>query len=507
MAEPKPLLLLVDDQPTNLDILVEYLQDAGLDLAVSTDGPSALALAAERTPSLILLDIMMPGMDGFAVCEQLKRNSATGDIPVIFMSALSDTDSKVRGFQAGAVDYVTKPLQREEVLARVDTHLTLRQQQLQLQQRNKELQTLNASLQEQIQRRAEAERALHQVDEQLSALTRAEASRWGIDAFIGNSGATKAVLSEIRNLQQVDKTPVLVLGESGTGKELVSRAIHFGSNRSKRPFVAVNCAAIPHDLADAELFGHVKGAFTGATQDRAGFFVQADGGTLFLDEIGDMPLPLQAKLLRVLENGEVTPVGGTRTRKVDVRVVAATNIALQSKVQSQAFRQDLYYRLAGYIIQLPPLRHRREDIALLTQHFLAGLGQQMGREQPRISEDAMRVLSQYDFPGNIRELRNLIEYALISSRGEPIQRRHLHFLSTTTTSADAAPTAGGATRDADEQRLLDHVTNEGRIDNTAAQRLLNVSHSRASYLLKKLLRDGKLTRHGERRWAYYSLAE
>ena len=502
-----PLLLLVDDQPANLDVLVDYLKDSGLDLAVSINGNEALQLAKKRKPSLVLLDVMMPVMDGFEVCRRLKAHHGTRNVPVIFMSALSDTESKVKGFEAGAVDYVTKPLQREEVLARIHTHLTLRQQQLELKQKNRDLQALNAELKEQMGKRKEAESALHQMGEQLSALTRQEASKWGIDAFIGNSEATRAVLSEIRNLQQVDKTPVLVLGESGTGKELVSRAIHFGSKRNNKPFITVNCAAIPPDLADAELFGHVKGSFTGATHDRPGVFVQANGGTLFLDEIGDMPLAQQAKLLRVLESGEVTPVGGTRPLKVDVRVVTATNIALQSKVQSQEFRQDLYYRLAGYIIQLPPLRLRRDDIPLLVQHFLTTIGQQMGREKTEITEAAMQVLQGYDFPGNIRELRNLIEYALISSRGEPITPAQLHFIHQPAvpplTAAPQPPIP--STGIGDEQRLLDYVAEQGQVNNATAQEVLGVSHSRASYLLKKLLRDGQLEKHGERRWAHYSL--
>ena len=499
----KPLLLLVDDQPANLDVLINHLEGAGMDLAVSLNGQDAIALAERRLPDLILLDVMMPGDDGYSVCSQLKKKSATQNIPVIFMSALDDTDSKVKGFSAGAVDYVTKPLQREEVLARVDTHLTLRRQQ-------QELETKNRQLRDQIAQRKKAEQALQETGKQLQALSLQEARRWGIDAFIGNSDATRAILDEIRNLQQVDRTPVLVLGESGTGKELVARAIHYGSGRSDKPFVAVNCAAIPAELADAELFGHTKGAFTGATQDRAGVFEQANGGTLFLDEIGDMPLTLQSKLLRVLENGEVTPVGSNRTRKVDVRVVSATNIALQSRMQEQSFRQDLYYRLAGYTLQLAPLRHRRDDIPALAMHFLSQLGQQMGREQCVLTEDAMKALKTYHFPGNIRELRNMIEYALISSRGAPITRQHLHFISPSSVPEASVPTPTPppppATGDSDEQRILDYLAEHQQINNAQAQALLQVPHSRASYLLKKLLREKQIEKHGERRWSHYRLA-
>jgi DNA-binding NtrC family response regulator len=503
MLPSQPLLLLVDDQPANLDVLVSHLEGAGMDLAVSLNGADALSLAQRRQPDLILLDVMMPDLDGFAVCRKLKEHAKTRDIPVIFMSALDDTDSKVKGFSCGAVDYVTKPLQREEVLARVHAHLTLRRQQ-------QELEIKNLALKEQIAQRKKAENALIRSDQKLQALSRQEAARWKIDAFIGSSEATRCVINEIRNLQQVDKTPVLILGESGTGKELVARAIHYGSGRSGKPFITVNCAAIPSELADAELFGHTKGAFTGATQDRVGVFEQADGGTLFLDEIGDMPFTLQSKLLRVLENGEVTPVGSNRTRKVNVRVVSATNNALQHRMQNQEFRQDLYYRLAGYTLQLAPLRHRKDDIPALAAHFLGELSQQMARENCQLSNDALLTMQEYDYPGNIRELRNMIEHALISSRGGTIQPQHFHTLALANDSTPLAPSStlnAAPHADNPEKVIIDYLSTHRRINNTETQNLLSVSHSRASYLLKKLLRDGLLEKQGERRWAYYQLSE
>lgn len=519
----KPTVLMVDDQPDNLDVLVNYLADRGLELVVATDGEQALQLAAECQPDLVLLDIMMPGLDGFQVCERLKQNPLTQDVLVIFMSALNDTQSKVKGFEVGAIDYVNKPLQREEVLARIQAHLTIRQQQEELQQKNIQLEALNRDLQDQIQQRQRAEEALHLADQKLSTLTRQEAERWGIDVFVGQSQATNALLEEVRSLQQAPRTNVLVLGESGTGKELISRAIHFGSPRSEKPFVAVNCSAIPSELADAEFFGHTKGAYTGATSDRHGYFVQADGGTLFLDEIGDMPLTLQAKLLRVLEDGLVTPIGGRQSRKVDVRVVAATNVNLAEKVRDKAFRQDLFFRLAGYQIAVPALRNRISDIPLLVEHFLIQLGRQMGREQPAISSEAMQALSTYTYPGNVRELRNLVEYALIASRGKTIAVDHLHFLHNTpihpkpelspvdeNPSRETLPhleslvnSAGNGNHANQEDTLLAYTREKGRIDNTSAQALLGVSHSRASYLLKKLHKEGLLEKQGQRRWSYY----
>lgn len=516
----KTLILLVDDQPHNLDVLVNYLGESylagqGLELMVATSGTEALEIARQRPPSLVLLDVMMPGMDGFEVCRRLQDGIVTKEVPVIFMSALTDTDSKVKGFAAGAVDFVTKPIQREEVLARINAHLTLARQQQELLDKNRQLERLNSELQEQIDRRLRAESAYQLADQTLSSLTRQEAQTWGIDAFVGQSPAIIQLLDEVRSLQQAPRTNVLVLGESGTGKELIARAIHYGSARRSKAFIAVNCAAIPAELADAEFFGHTKGAFTGATSDRHGFFEQADGGTLFLDEIGDMPLALQAKLLRVLEDGLVTPVGGKYSRKVDVRVVAATNVDMRNRIQQQAFRQDLYFRLAGYSISLPPLRKRIDDTPILAAHFLARLGGQMGLDKPAISAEALLQLSQYHYPGNVRELKNLIEYALIASRGQIIQPCHLHFLEplqtasamATTSNAVAIESSGtsafGVT-DSEEQRLLDFARSHGRIDNTLAQELLAIDHGRASYLLKKLHKEGRLYKQGERRWAFYT---
>ncbi|MCB1954427.1 MAG: sigma-54-dependent Fis family transcriptional regulator [Rhodocyclaceae bacterium] len=505
---------MVDDQPDNLDILIAHLADRGLELMVATRGDDALRLAHERLPALVLLDVMMPGMDGFEVCRRLKASPPTRDVPVIFMSALTDTDSKVHGFESGAIDFLSKPLQREEILARIRVHVTLVRQQRELEARNQQLLSLNRELQEQIERRQRLEDALSLTDQRLSALTRHEAGLWDIEGFVGDGAAASRLVEEVRNLQGAERTHVVVLGESGTGKELVSRAIHFGSPRKSGPFVAVNCSAIPAELADAEFFGHSKGAYTGAASTRHGYFDQANGGTLFLDEIGDLEARLQAKLLRVIEDGIVTPIGGGSPRRVDVRIVSATNLDLASRVADGRFRRDLYFRLSGYTVTLPPLRDRREDIPALVNHFLRQLASQMGRDTPGMAPAAMAELCAYGYPGNVRELRNVIEYALIASRGAPIEADHLHFhgrqvvaTPDALVSLPAASASGGPSgwSGHDEQRLLALVAAAGRIDNAGAQASLGVDHVRASYLLKKLHRENRLRKHGERRWSYYTL--
>jgi transcriptional regulator with GAF, ATPase, and Fis domain len=275
-------------------------------------------------------------------------------------------------------------------------------------------------------RRQQAETALKAADEQLSSISAQEAEHWGLSSFVGNSKTLKKILHDVRRLQNFSSVNVLITGESGTGKELVARALHFGSTRSAGPFVPVNCVAIPSELAESMFFGHTRGAFTGATMDRKGYFELADGGTLFLDEIGDMPALLQAKLLRVLEDGCITPVGASREKKVDVRVVAATNADLDLQLETGKFRRDLYFRLAQFPVVLPPLRDRREDIPLLARHFLQLFATEMGIATTAIGPDALSMLSQYHFPGNVRELKNIIERGLIESGGEAVRSHHIH---------------------------------------------------------------------------------
>ena len=309
------------------------LEDRGYQVLLAPNGAVALKNAARAKPDLILLDIMMPEIDGYEVCRRLKADPETEAIPVIFCTARDLNDVVVRGFELGAVDYVVKPFQEQEVLKRVETHVRLHRL-------TRELRDKNAALEEEIARR-------EKVDGQLSVLSKRDREQWGIDeGFIGKSATIQRIFDEIRLLRDNPAMSVLITGESGTGKELIARAIHDGGPRHDGPFLPLNCAALPRELAESLLFGHVKGAFTGASESRAGCFEAAHGGTLFLDEIGEMPQDQQAKLLRVLEDGQVWRVGATTARTVDVRVVAATNIDLQARISEGGFRQDLFYRLA-----------------------------------------------------------------------------------------------------------------------------------------------------------------
>jgi len=423
-------VLLVDDQPANLDVLCEVLEAKGYRVLLASSGQTALKIAARVIPDLVLLDVMMPEMDGYEVCRRLKQDETTREIPIIFITARDLKDDVVAGFQAGGVDYITKPFQEDEVLVRVRTHVRLNRLTQELVEKNRELEQQIA------QRRA--------LKGHLSMLSRREVERWGLEGFVGQSPTIQGIFRDIRLLQESTTTSVLITGESGTGKELIARAIHFGSSRRDGPFVPVNCAAMPAELIESALFGHVKGAFTGADADQIGYFEMADHGTLFLDEIGDMPMDLQPKLLRVLEDSQVWRVGGREGRTVDVRVLAATNAELQEQIQKGLLRQDLFFRLARFTVTAPPLREHSEDILPLAEHFVRLLAGEMGREPPELGQQAVDRLTDYAFPGNVRELKNIIERAMIESGGAQIRPRHLHFLAGANSisgSAEPAPAA------------------------------------------------------------------
>jgi DNA-binding NtrC family response regulator len=367
-------ILIVDDEPANVELLEQELADAGYRTLSASSGETAMDLSRKEKPDLILLDVMMAGIDGYETCRRLKAAESTRSIPVIFLTALGDSFQKVRGFGAGAVDYVTKPFDLEELLARIRTHLGLR----------REIQT--------------------SMNDKVSATA---------DALIGNLSGVRAQMAQVA---RTDST-VLLQGETGTGKELAARAIHAASARRERPFVAVNCAALPRELVESELFGHEKGAFTGATQQRRGRFELADGGTLLLDEVGELPPEAQAKLLRVLQERSFERVGGSQTLRVDVRVIAATNRELKAHVDAGKFRADLYYRLNVFPLVLPPLRERREDIPALVQHLAEKAARRLGRSLEAVSPAFLERAAKHDWPGNVRELENVIERALIMSGG------------------------------------------------------------------------------------------
>ena len=421
----KSSILLVDDTTANLEILVAFFTKQGFTVSVAVDGESALEQLNQDQPDLILLDVMMPGIDGFETCRRLKAKKETADIPVIFMTALSETMDKVKGFSLGAVDYVTKPIQHEEVLARVNTHLTLRSLQ-------REMEKVNEQLEQRVtERTSELRSALSEVeqlksrlhDENIYLQEEIKLSH-NFGEIISQSQVMKKILHQVEQVAKTDAT-VLILGESGTGKELLARAVHFASERADRPLVKVNCAALPANLIESELFGHEKGAFTGALARKIGRFELANGGTIFLDEIGDLPLELQAKLLRILQEGEFERLGNPTTMKVDVRVIAATNRHLEQTVKAGEFREDLYYRLNVFPILSPPLRDRKEDIPVIVNHFLKKYTVKIGKTIDNISKQAMSSLQAYDWPGNVRELENVIERGIILANGKNLEVRDI----------------------------------------------------------------------------------
>jgi len=450
-------VLIVDDGPLNVDLLEQELGAAGYRTLSATSGEEALAAAAKSRPDLILLDVMMDGIDGYEVCKRLKASEATRAIPVVFLTALAETFEKVRAFGAGAVDYLTKPFETEELLARVGVHIALRRE---------------------IEAHRKADATIHCLVEEI---------RSDRDAIVGDSSALRRVLALAAQVAPTDST-VLIQGETGTGKELVARAIHDRSPRRERPLVRINCAALPRDLVESELFGHEKGAFTGAVQQRRGRFELADGGTLLLDEVGELPLEAQAKLLRVLQEHEFERVGGARSLRADVRVIAATNRDLQAQVAAGGFRSDLYYRLNVFPIAMPPLRERRDDIPRLVQHFAAKAARKLGKTLEGIAPAFIEQASAYDWPGNIRELENLIERAMIMSDGTRLDA--IELFSKASPSDKASPAAqADATLDEIERAHIRRVLERTRWaieGERGAARLLGLNPSTLRGRLRKL---------------------
>ena len=527
-------LLIVDDIQENLNILSEVLECAGYIVSVAHSGEIALEIASINPPDLILLDIVMPGMDGFETCEQLKAKPETKNIPILFISARDDLDNILQGFRSGGVDYINKPFRDPELLARVKTHLHITLLANALRQKNAELESANERLVAEITKRQHAEDKTETVTQQLSFTSRNEADRWGVDAFVGKSKTFRGILERIKHLHNFGEVNVLISGESGTGKELVARAIHAGGQNGHSPFIPVNCSAIPSELAESLFFGHQKGAFSGATNNKKGYFELANGGTLFLDEIGEMPKLLQPKLLRVLEDGVVNPVGSSRHIPVRLRVIAASNINFHERMAQGAFREDLYFRLARFTVKLPPLRERREDIPELAEHFLRLFAKEMNRPAPSLSPAAMSALANHYFRGNVRELKNLIERGMIESGDKVIQLEHLLLFedplqSTPTESTEAQPSSDDlydaatqakkhdlalsrlqnasfkqSTKEAMEKILL-HLKDHAVVDNQRCRAILNEDQMKVSYILKKMHHARLIQGIGSGRWAQYRL--
>ncbi|MFL5320999.1 MAG: sigma-54-dependent transcriptional regulator [Myxococcaceae bacterium] len=373
-------ILVVDDEKNILLTLNQALQLEGYRTELASSGQLALELVGAKHVDAVLMDVKMPDLDGLSALQKLMEMRP--NLPVIMMSGHGTIDTAVKATQLGARDFLEKPIARERLLV-----------------------ALRNALQHQ------------RVVEELQVL-RAEAGRF---EMVGRSGAMERIYELIRRTAPSEGR-VLITGENGTGKELVARAIHVNSRRKTGPFVKLNCAAVPHELIESELFGHEKGAFTGAVSARRGKFELAHDGTLFLDEIGDMPSAMQAKLLRVLQEGELERVGGAETIKVDVRVIAATNKDLEQEIAAGRFREDLYYRLNVVQLHTPPLRERRDDIAELVNAFLREMCPKNGKRVMSLQDDAMAVMAAYDYPGNVRELRNLVERLAILCEGPTISR-------------------------------------------------------------------------------------
>ena len=379
-------VLVIDDDPSIRDYLHTLATRQGYGVHTATDGESALAGLDRTRPDLITLDTVLPGMDGLETLRRIKQRIP--EVPVIMLSGHGQARTIVEAMRLGATDFLRKPFEVEE---------------------------LELAFKKALENRALEEEVKH-----LRGRVRSE-----VDALL--LGGDNPKMREVREIiEQVADTDITVLirGESGTGKELVARAIHDRSPRQSRPLIKVNCSAVPDTLFESEFFGHVKGAFTGALADRPGRFEMADRGTLFLDEIGEVPLSMQAKLLRVLQEGEFERVGDTRTRTVDVRIIAATNRDLKHEIEAGRFRQDLYYRLSVFPVHIPPLRERREDIPKLALHFITQSARRMNRRVPRVTQAMLSQLAAHDWPGNVRELQNVVERAVILSQGSSL-RIHL----------------------------------------------------------------------------------
>jgi DNA-binding NtrC family response regulator len=434
-------ILIVDDQEANVRLLEQMLSSAGYSCVTSTRDPHAVcALHRDNHYDLILLDLQMPGMDGFQVMEGLKAIETDSYVPVLVITA--QPGHKLRALEAGAKDFISKPFDLVEVKTRIHNMLEVRLLYKKIENYNKvleqtvrertgELLRANEQLSQEIEERKGAEKSLqssYAEIEQLKDRFQAESiylqqdidREFNFGEIIGRSNALEQVFFKVEQVAPQDTT-VLLLGETGTGKGAVARAIQSRSARKDRPLVTVNCTALPANLIESELFGREKGAFTGSDTRQMGRFELADGGTLFLDEIGEMPLELQTKLLRVIQDGEFERLGSPRTIKVNVRIIAATNRRLEEEIRKGRFREDLFYRLNVFPITIPPLRQRKEDIPLLVNFFVAKFNKKIGRKIETVKKETLRIFQGYHWPGNVRELESVIERAVITSQKTVLQ--------------------------------------------------------------------------------------
>ena len=437
----KAHLLVVDDEANTLASLSRAFRLAGHDASVCDNAAKAFELVKSQGFDLIFSDVVMPGKDGLALLEEMRAQGIT--TPVVMMSGQAHIEMAVRATKLGALDFLEKPVSTEKLLLTVDNVLKLQR----LESENRQLR-----------------------------------QRLGKHEIVWSGETMKKIMAQVERVA-ASETRVCILGETGTGKELIARTLHERSSRASGPFVTLNCAAVPAELIESELFGHEKGSFTGAAGRHVGKFEQAEGGTIFLDEIGDMPLPMQAKLLRVLEEGEVERIGGDKPVRVDVRVVVATHRNLESLVRDGKFRQDLFHRVYVFPVVLPPLRERREDIPALVEHFARQVCAQNGWKPIPFSPDAVQILQGYPWPGNVRELRNVVERLMLMASDGKVTEDTVHLTLPQTSSGGTMATLAGSGPLADrvqqyerEVILAELKRNHNHITNAAKALGLERSH-------------------------------
>lgn len=449
----KNKLLVVDDEPGMREFLEIMLSKEGYEIETARNGEDAIGMLAGNEYDLAVVDIQMPGKSGIDVLKNIKENNL--ETVVIMITAFASHETAIEAMKLGAYDYITKPFKIDEIKIVIGKALE-----------RKTLVSENTRLKKELE------------------------NRYGFSNLIGKSSAMQSVFELIKKVAELNVN-VLITGESGTGKELVARAIHYSGNRNKAPFVPVNCGAIPENLIESELFGYKKGAFTGAEYNKKGLFLEAHNGTIFLDEIGDLPLHLQVKLLRILEEKSVRPIGSTEPVKIDVRVISATNKQLEEETAEGRFREDLYYRLNVIKINIPPLRERKEDVSTLALHFLNKYADDMNKDIKGISPEVIDILERYEFPGNVRELENIIARCVALENSDVISKGSLPNLGTDSGDYNLNGRFGdsGALDNVIEdveRKMIENALRKTGGNKTEAAEILGISLRSLRYRLSKL---------------------
>ncbi len=448
-------VLIVDDERNVRDVLQRALAKEGFQVTGAANGEEGLKALTKEETDIVLADIKMPVMDGMELLKEIKARGISS--VVIMMSAFGSIKTVVEAVKIGAYHYISKPFDIDEILMVI--------------------------------RKALDERKLREENERLR---REVEKRYSFEGIIGKSKGMKELFATIEKVKDYNVS-VLISGESGTGKELIARALHFGGDRKQMAFVPVNCAALPETLVETELFGYRKGAFTGARSDKRGLIEEANGGTLFLDEISELPISMQAKLLRFLQEGEIRRVGDTENRSVDVRVISATSRNLKEEVAGGRFREDLYYRLNKVVLHIPPLRERREDIPLLAQHFIKHFSLKVDKKGMDFSQDAYRVLMEYTWPGNVRELENVLERAVLLAEGDSLSGKDLGGLGggeeagilTGTCPFEVGHVTLKEALKSVEKEMISSALSKSKGSRPTAARILGISHPALLYKIKE----------------------